>query len=140
MKMLGDSADGKREFENLDAEEKAALKSLPKRCQSGEIVVCQTDKSGRFAVLSRQQYIDAGKVHIKDDREIDIEESNAIQRHLNGHMRWWSEITNLGEDWDQKNRSLRNLLNHGLAVCPMTILIKDHKSWTWEEMLGSIRV
>ena len=29
MKMLGDSADGKREFENLDAEEKAALKSLP---------------------------------------------------------------------------------------------------------------
>jgi hypothetical protein len=30
-------------------------------------------------------------------------------------------------DGGQEDRAVRNLLNHGLAVCPMTLLIKDHK-------------
>ena len=41
-------------------------------------------------------------------------------------------MTNLGEDWGERDGSVRNLLNHGLAVCPMTLLIKDHKSWSIE--------
>ena len=24
---------------------------------------------------------------------------------------------------------MKNLLNHGLGACPMTLLVKDHKSW-----------
>ena len=34
-------------------------------------------------------------------------------------------MTNLRESWNQKNRAVKNLLNHGLAICPMTLLIKD---------------
>ena len=45
-------------------------------------------------------------------------------------MRHWSKILNLGAEWDQEDRSLRNLLSNGLAVCPMVVLIKNHKSWT----------
>ena len=42
-------------------------------------------------------------------------------------------MTNMGKYWQQEDRNRRNLLNHGLAVCKMTLLIKDHKSWTINE-------
>ena len=41
-------------------------------------------------------------------------------------------MTCLSDNWDQRDRAVRNLLNHGLAVCPLTLLIKDHKIWSVE--------
>ena len=38
---------------------------------------------------------------------------------------------------EQEDRSRRNLLNHGLSVCPLTLMIKDHKSWSVDEDLPS---
>ena len=108
------------------------MKSLQKRIKSGELVVAQTDKSGKFCILSRDQYLAAAEVHIKNDKEIGLEESKMIESNLNGHMRWWAEMTHLSDNWDQRDRSVRNLLNHGLVVCPLTLLIKDHKVWSVE--------
>ena len=124
--LLGEG-DDRKGYENLSSEEKIGLKSLQKRVSSGELVICQTDKSGKFAVLTREQYITAGSVHTSKDLEVSREVSENIERHLNGHMRWWAAMTNLSADWNQQARAVRNLLNHGLAVCPMTLLIKDHK-------------
>ena len=42
-------------------------------------------------------------------------------------------MVNMGEYWNQEDRNRRNLMNHGLAVCKMTLLIKDHKSWAINE-------
>ena len=117
-------------MDNLTNGEKRALRSLKKRVASGELIVCQTDKSGRFCVLPREQYLEAGRKHTKKDRKITLEDQGEIQRSLNGHMRWWASIWNLGNNWSQEARCLRNLLNLGLAVCPMTLLIKDHKTWS----------
>ena len=36
------------------------------------------------------------------------------------------------EHWNQKDRSDTNLLNYGLATCPMTLMVKDHKTWSVE--------
>ena len=119
-------------YDNLDMEEREGLKSLKERIKAGDIIICATDKSGRFAVLSRKQYIEAGEEHTKNDKEINLEESKAVERELNGHMRWWADMTGLGEHWNQKDRSVRNLLNHGLATCPMTLMVKDHKTWSVE--------
>ena len=47
--------------DNLSMGEKRGLKSLRKRVADGEIVVCQTDKSGMFCVLPREQYMEAGE-------------------------------------------------------------------------------
>ena len=55
-----------------------------------------------------------------------------IENHLNGHMRWWAEMTGLSDNWNQRDRAVRNLLNHGLAVSQLTLLIKDHKVWSLE--------
>ena len=120
----------KKSHENIDIEEKQGLKSLQERVEKGELIVAQTDKSGKFAVLTREQYIEAATAHIKNDREIDLEESKKIENHLNGHMRWWAEMTGLSDNWNQRDRAVRNILNHGLAVCPLTLLIKDHKIWS----------
>ena len=128
MKLLSEGC--KTSNENLDCEEKEGLKSLQKRVKSGELIIAQTDKSGKFAVLTREQYLEAAAVHTKNDKVIDLEESRKIENHLNGHMRWWAEMTGLSDQWDQRDRAVRNVLNHGLAVCPLTLLIKDHKTWS----------
>ena len=127
VKKLGEGAEKGKD--NLTLGEKRGLKSLKKRVSEGEIVICQTDKSGRFCILTREQYREAGIVHTSKDRKVDLEEQGEIERALNGHMRWWNVIWGQGEGWNQESRCLANLLNHGLGTCPMTLLVKDHKSW-----------
>ena len=48
------------------------------------------------------------------DKEIDIQENEEVERTLNGHLIWWSRMTNMGEYWKQEDRNRRNFLNHGL--------------------------
>jgi hypothetical protein len=38
-------------------------------------------------------------------------------------------MTHLGKSWNQEDRSVSNLLNFGLAVCPTTLLVKEHKTF-----------
>ena len=45
-------------------------------------------------------------------------------------MRCRNSIWSLGYNWSQEARFLSNLLNHGLGACPMTLLVKDHKTWS----------
>ena len=53
---------------NLSKDEIRGLKSLKKRIEAGEICVCPTDKSKRFAVLTREQYLKSGRAHTKKDK------------------------------------------------------------------------
>ena len=62
-------------IENLTAKERKGLDSLKRRVKEKEISVCRTDKSGRFAVLSHEQYVRAGEIHTCKDREVYIEET-----------------------------------------------------------------
>ena len=127
VRKLGEECESGKD--NLTMGERRGLKSLKKRVANDEIVVCQTDKSGRFCVLTKEQYVMAGNVHAEKDRRIDLDEHGEVERALNGHMRWWNSIWSLGSHWSQEDRCLRNLLNHGLGACPMTLLMKDHKPW-----------
>ena len=54
---------------NLTRNEIKAMKTLKDRIKEGELIVSQTDKSSRFAVLSKQQYLESGKVHTSKDKE-----------------------------------------------------------------------
>jgi hypothetical protein len=73
--------------DNLSMGERRGLKSLKKRVAEGELIICQTDKSGRFCVLTRDQYLEAGRVHVDKDKKIDLEDQKEIERAVNGHMR-----------------------------------------------------
>ena len=84
--------DSEKVKDNLSMMEKRGLKSLKKRVADGEIIVCQTDKSGKFCVLTREEYLEAGEVHASKDRKIDLEDQIEVDRAVNGHMRWWRDI------------------------------------------------
>ena len=131
MELLKDGKE-KVSHNNLTASEARGLKSLKKRVSDQELIICQTDKSSKFCVLTREQYLRAGHKHTSKDRKITREEHEEIQRCLNGHTDWWSMIWGLGSEWNQEDRSRKNLLNHGLSVCPLTLMIKDHKIWSLE--------
>ena len=59
---------GKRVPINLNPQEKAGLKSLCQRVKSGELIITSTDKSSRFAVLNKDQYLKSGFVHTDKDQ------------------------------------------------------------------------
>ena len=52
---------------NLSQAEVRGLKSLQKRVASGELIVTETDKSKRFCVLRKNQYVEAGRKHVEKD-------------------------------------------------------------------------
>ena len=115
---------------NLTREEEMGLKSLKKRVKDGELVICQTDKSGRFAVLTLEQYEEAGHKHTKGDKEVDLEFVNNNERMVNGHCSMWMKTFNVGKNWKQEDRNREVKINHSLAVAPLKLMYKDHKGWT----------
>ena len=113
---------------NLLKQEAEAMKSLKKKINSGSLVVSQTDKSSRFAVLTRQQYLESGRVHTGKDRKIMWKDVGRLQTQVNNHVWWVSKALRYSENKDSK-RMLRNVMNHSLEVPDMALLIKDHKVW-----------
>ena len=115
---------------NLTQNELKGLKSLKNRVKSGEIVVATTDKSKRFAILSKKQYIDAGNCHTKNDIEINPRQIKKIQKNVNDHVFWLNQILQPGLNWNHTDRMSKNVQDWGEQVCLMTCLIKDHKNWS----------
>ena len=58
---------------NLTESESKGLKKLKKRVKNGELVVVRTDKSGKFSIMSLQEYERAGLVHTSKDKEVKVD-------------------------------------------------------------------
>ena len=69
--------------QNLDKDSRDGIKSLKKQSKDGEIVIAETDKSGKFCVFSMEEYLKAGEVHTKNDKKVDEKELREIQKTLN---------------------------------------------------------
>ena len=118
---------------NLSKSEQRGLKSLKKRVLSGELVIGETDKSKRFCVLKRQQYIDSGLKHVKNDTIVTPAQVRTVQNNINDHCSWLKDIFQFGVNWDQLPRMANNLIDKGEGVAPLHLLIKDHKGWSEED-------
>ena len=117
---------------NLTYGECLGLKSLKKRIKEGSIIVCDTDKSKRFSILTKDQYLASGLKHTEKDIEIQPHQVKQIQSVVNDHVWWLKNITNCGANWKHESRMDKNIVDKGEQVCPMVLLIKDHKGWTHE--------
>ena len=115
---------------NLSKSEQRGLKSLRKRVLSGELIIGETDKSKRFCVLKRQQYIDAGQKHVKNDLLVTPDDIKSVQNVINDHCNWLKSIFQCGINWNQSDRMSSNMIDRGEGVAPLHLLIKDHKGWT----------
>ena len=118
-----------KEILNLNPNEKKGLKSLLKRVKDDEIVITPTDKSGRFAVLSLEQYVKAGNKHTDKDELITWSRLKYLRNQVNSHVWWISRIMGYSKNTDE-DRMNNNLHVSGLDVPEMAILIKDHKKWS----------
>ena len=117
----------KNEPINLNRDEVIALKSLKDKIKQGDLIVCQTDKSSRFAALTRHQYMTSGLVHTSKDEEISWKKVRYLQSQVNNHVWWLSKIVGYANETDPA-RMMKNIQNHSLEVPEMALLIKDHKS------------
>ena len=123
--------DGVQE-DNLTEDEAKGLKSLKKRVADGSLIVCETDKSGRFAIMSQDEYLLAGEKHVGKDEEVDLDFLLRNQNRLNGHMSMLLKTFNAGADWNHQARLRATMLTHSLSVAPLYLLFKHHKGWTVE--------
>ena len=57
---------------NLSPSKLRGLKSLLLRVKEGLIVIVQTDKTGKFAIMSMEDYLAAGKVHTDKDECVGV--------------------------------------------------------------------
>ena len=73
------------------------LKSLKKRIAQGQLVIAQTDMSKRFAVMTRQQFLESGLQHTAKDLEIDPDRVKRIQNTVNSHVEWLKDMSNIGK-------------------------------------------
>ena len=69
-----------------DKETRPGLISLTSRVKSGEILVQQTDKSGKLAITTREEYVASLQPHIASDKVITLEEKNETEKILNGQQ------------------------------------------------------
>ena len=82
---------------NMTWEEKSGLKSLMKRISKGELLVMKTDKSGRMSVTTRENYVEMGRVHVGEDKEVErtkvVETDKILNEHSGAQARTMSTKT-----------------------------------------------
>ena len=130
----------KMNMRNLTKKEKDGLKSLKKKNKSN-LIISQTDKSSKFSVDTRDNYMDAMQVHIEKDEDITESDHLKAQKEANAHSIFWCEILgiskNTGKKDEQKERNHQraknNLLVEGNELPPIYGLRKDHKKVNNEE-------
>ena len=121
---------GGKQTSNLTKEEQEGLQSLKKRVKEGEIIVLPTDKSGRFALMTRETYEVAGAVHTKKDLLVNNEVVKETQSILNGNVSMLLKVFNVGKNWNHVDRCRETMINLSMVVCPLYLLYKDHKGWS----------
>ena len=89
---------------NLNSNELKGLKSLQKKVAAGDLVVCESDKSAKLCVLTKEQYLAAGFEHCKDDLEVSAVDVKRLQRYVNAHVEWLHEIFDTGSFWNHEDR------------------------------------
>ena len=112
---------------NLTEMQQRGVASLSDRVKSNDIVVFQTDKSGRFSVDTPDNYRQAVQPHIDGDPEISSADRKKIENHLNAHGISWTRILSAGKFTHNESRIKDNMLSSNGAVPPLYGLRKDHK-------------
>ena len=117
------------ECSNLSPSELKGLKSLQSRVNKQVLVVCETDKSGKLCILSKDQYLKSGMARCQKDLEISLNEVIQLQKYVNANVEWLNDIFSTGEFWGHEDRIRTSCLDQGAQAAPLRLLIKDHKAY-----------
>jgi len=107
-----------RKYKNLTEEEGRGLGSIQQR---EDLVVFQTDKSGRLSADTKENYVQAALPHIEEDREVGDKEHDKAQKEINAHTNMWLRFSRAGENGGAATSTrIKNSMrvnNHGYASC-----------------------
>ena len=112
---------------NLTRQEQEGLKSLQKRIKEGDIIILKTDKSSKFTVTNRQEYLKMGEEHVNKDKIVNRQELIETEETINGHSRAWAHIWGSGKDHKHFERILNSKVTHSENVANLYLMHKDHK-------------
>ena len=71
--------------ENLSEQQQRGIKGLTRRIKENELVIFQTDKSGRFSVDSPENFRKSVRPHIGNDPQISQSNHDTIEKTLTAH-------------------------------------------------------
>ena len=127
-KHMEEKTENGEQTSNLSDQQKRGLHSILKRVRAEEILIMKTDKSGKFCVASRADYLEMGHVHTAKDRKIKREEVIEIEKIINGHSMAWSKTWSTGENHNHSERVMASRVTHSHNLAVLYPLYKDHKS------------
>ena len=112
---------------NLKPEEQKGLNKLSKR---EDIVIFKTDKSSRFSVDEKTNYIKANEKHVENDEIINEQTYSQMQKEVNAHAIMWTQFLKAGEnagDHGQQRVKENMVSSDRTDPPPLYGLRKDHK-------------
>ena len=128
-RIVEDVAQKTQQYSNLTDEEKRGLESLKQRVDIGEIVCTVTDKSGRWACDSIENYKKGCEKLVADEQKtprITQEQHQEAEQEMNAHGLALMRMLELGDR--ESGKRLRNAITAvGTGAAPMYGLRKDHK-------------
>ena len=95
---------GNMKENNLGDKQVVAIKSLKEIMKKEELVCFETDKTGKFALDKKENYVRKMKKHIEKDITINMKEVRKIEKEINSHAENLANIVNAGDKKQQQNR------------------------------------
>ena len=111
----------------MTRKERNGLRSLQRKIKEGKIIVLRTDKSSKLAVTDLDTYIEMGKKHTKNDKEIELEDIEEIEKVINGHTAMFIKMTGMGDSWGHGPRMRNSKITRSKNTASMFLQLKDHK-------------
>ena len=124
---------------NLSEKQLNAIKSIKEKMKKEDLVCFETDKTGKFALDRRDNYVRKMEKHVKNDDIISMKEVKKIEKNLNEHAEHLVKITNAGFNSGQTKRIRSNLKTIDNEIPILSGTHKDHKKVVDEEAGPDLR-
>ena len=83
---------------NLTDVQKRGLTKVKEREAENEVVVFQTDKSGKLAIDTPNNYKETATPHIEGDEEVTVEEYEETEKLINAHSVFWLQMLQVAKE------------------------------------------
>ena len=118
---------GNMKENNLTKKQVGAIKSLKDKMEEENLVCFETDKTGKFALDTKDNYVRKMKKHIVNDKSINMREVRKIEKEMNDHADNLVSIVNAGSNTGQTKRIKSNLKTIDNQIPILSGTHKDHK-------------
>ena len=112
---------------DLSDEQRKGLAELKKRGKNNEIVVFQTDKSGKLAVDTPENYKETAIPHIERDEIVTEVEYNATEKLINAHSVFRLQMLQVAKDSGDAKRYKTSMKKENSQCASLYTFRKDHK-------------